>query len=106
MKTLHLLAAAAATLTLAGCREATDLRTTDAWRVNFGGTIGYSYVSVFTDPVTGCDYFMTDDGFLSPRLMPDGSQRCTASAGSSLAAPAPSITAPPPALPAHSATAH
>lgn len=88
-KTIALCAALAL---LGGCRNATNVGVTDAWRINFGGVAGYGYVSIFTDPQTGCDYFMTDDGFLSPRLQPDGSHFCR----TGLKPPTPTITAPAP----------
>jgi hypothetical protein len=63
-------------IALASCtRDATPATLSDAYRVTFGAT-GYAYISIFTDPVTGCDSYMTDDGFLSPRLRPDGTQMC------------------------------
>lgn len=89
MKSLVLIAIGAGALALTGCRNATDVGVTDAYRVSFGG-MGYGYVSIFTDPQTGCDYFMTDDGFLSPRLTPAGGQVCR----SAIRAPSPSVGAP------------
>lgn len=70
-------AAALAIFAVAGCRAATYERTevTEGYVVKFS-TTEYAYISVWTDPETGCESYVTDDGFMSPRLNADGSQRC------------------------------
>lgn len=70
-------AAALAIFAVAGCRAATYERTevTEGYVVKFS-TTEYAYISVWTDPATGCESYVTDDGFMSPRLNADGSQRC------------------------------
>lgn len=64
-------------LAVAGCRASTYERTevTEGYRVAFSATEA-AYISVWTDPETGCESYVTDDGFMSPRLTADGSQRC------------------------------
>jgi hypothetical protein len=71
-----LLIAAACMAAVSCMRAAEDVAPQNVYRVNFGSSMGFAYVSVFTDPVTGCDYWMTDDGFMSPRLRRDGTQLC------------------------------
>lgn len=70
-------AAALAIFAVAGCRAATYERTevTEGYVVKFS-TTEYAYISVWTDPETGCESYVTDDGFMSPRLTSEGSQRC------------------------------
>lgn len=70
-------ATALAIFAVAGCRAATYERTevTEGYVVKFS-TTEYAYISVWTDPETGCESYVTDDGFMSPRLTADGSQRC------------------------------
>lgn len=72
--------AALAALALAGCRASTYERTeiTEGYVVKFSD-MEYAYVSVWTDPETGCQSYVTDDGFISPRLTADGMQRCVTS---------------------------
>lgn len=86
MKTVRLLAAAAVVLALSACgRSSTYERTevTEGYRVAFSD-LEYAYVSIWTDPATGCDSYVTDDGFMSPRLNADGTQRCAARAPAAL----------------------
>lgn len=79
--------AAAAVLVLASCsrNNVTYTESTAAYRVSFGAGV-YTYVNVWTDPETGCQSYVTDDGFMSPRLTAEGMQRCAA------VAPATSVT--------------
>lgn len=77
-RALKIIAAVSAlAMAVAGCRAATYERTdvTDGYVVKFS-TTEYAYFSVWTDPATGCESYVTDDGFMSPRLNADGSQRC------------------------------
>ena len=76
------IAAALAILAVAGCRAATYERTevTEGYVVKFR-TTEYAYISVWTDPETGCESYVTDAGFMSPRLTSDGSQRCPRTGG-------------------------
>ena len=77
-RTLKIVTAVSAlALAVAGCRAATYERTdvTEGYVVKFS-TTEYAYISVWTDPATGCESYVTDDGFMSPRLNADGSQRC------------------------------
>jgi general stress protein YciG len=70
-------ALAGAALGLGGCaRPAENVATDTNYRVSFGSLASYAYVGVFTDPETGCQSYVTDDGFMSPRLNADGTQRC------------------------------
>lgn len=68
-----------AALALAGCGrygsyEAT--RVSGGYRVDYPGIGEYTLINVWRDPVTGCEHYVTDDGFISPRLNADGTQRC------------------------------
>lgn len=77
-RTLKIVGAVSAlALAVTGCRAATYERTdvTEGYVVKFS-TTEYAYISVWTDPATGCESYVTDDGFMSPRLNADGSQRC------------------------------
>lgn len=77
-RTLKMVGAVSAlALAVTGCRAATYERTdvTEGYVVKFS-TTEYAYISVWTDPETGCESYVTDDGFMSPRLSADGSQRC------------------------------
>lgn len=67
-----------ALVVLTGCvrENVTYTEPTAAYRVSFGAGL-YTYVNVWTDPETGCQSYVTDDGFMSPRLTSDGMQRCT-----------------------------
>lgn len=74
-----ILLAAAAALALTGCTRGDSYETTaitQGYRVNPCASCAYIYVSVWTDPETGCESYVTDDGFMSPRLSVDGTQRC------------------------------
>lgn len=75
------LAAFVAVLALAGCGRSEVYETTQisqGYRIDPCTACAYIYVTVWTDPVTGCESYVTDDGFMSPRLGPDGMQRCLA----------------------------
>lgn len=78
MKKLAILAVSVAALLVAGWgRYSTYERTT----VSSGYIVMFSpgevaLINVWTDPVTGCESYVTDDGFITPRLNPDGMQRC------------------------------
>lgn len=77
MKRIIIVGAALAALALGACfRPSERVRTDTNYRVSFGGIDGSTYVGVFTDPETGCQSYVTDDGFMSPRLNADGTQRC------------------------------
>lgn len=79
MKTINLAVLGALALLMSACgRSATYENTgvSDGYRVDFPGLGGYSLINVWRDPQTGCESYMTDDGFMSPRLNADGSQRC------------------------------
>lgn len=81
-KITTLLAVAACALAAAGCsRNNVQYSESDtSYRVSYGAGI-YTYVNVWTDPDTGCESYVTDDGFMSPRLNADGMQRCNVPAG-------------------------
>lgn len=83
MKKFLILGAAALVLT-ACARPAERTTTSTNYRIDFGSLTDFAYVGIFQDPVTGCESYVTDDGFMSPRLNPDGTQRCAV-----VAAPAP-----------------
>lgn len=77
MKRLMICAALAATLALGACRSAPveEASPENSYRVPFGVTT-LVYVNVWTDPGTGCQYLITDDGFGQPRMLADGTQFC------------------------------
>lgn len=80
-RTLIAAALALSALALAACgRGYTDSAPSDGYRIDFPGSGSYAYVNVWRDPVTGCESYLTDDGFMSPRLNADGTQRCTTEA--------------------------
>jgi hypothetical protein len=81
MKKIVLLAAACAVaLIAAGCRSAPveSTRPEKSFRIPFGVTVKANavYINVWTDPDTGCQYLVTDEGFAQPRMTPDGAQAC------------------------------
>lgn len=88
-KNITILAIACAALTLVACgrNNVQHSETDTSYRVHFG-SLGYVYVNVWTDPETGCQSYVTDDGFLSPRLNADGMQRCNVSPPVALIVPA------------------
>lgn len=101
-----LIIAAVAALALAGCGRTAPVERTDpekSYRIYFGRDLVESgnkvYVNVWTDPDTGCQYLITDDGFAQPRMQGDGSQRCYRRGLPAADAGGP-ILPPPPALPA------
>lgn len=78
MKLIAGLCVAAVALAACGRNNVQYSETDTSYRISFGGTVGYTYVNVWTDPETRCQSYVTDDGFMSPRLNADGTQRCAA----------------------------
>lgn len=68
-----------ATMAVAACGRATTYERTTVtagYRVDFSDIGLYTLIQVWTDPETGCQSYLTDDGFMSPRLRADGTQVC------------------------------
>lgn len=76
-RSLIIAAAGMAALALSACRAAPVENTPveKSYRIAFRMD-NVVYVSPWTDPETGCEYLITDDGFAQPRMQNDGSQRC------------------------------
>lgn len=75
-KILALSMITASVLALSACTRPSEIVDVDKnYLVSFGSMSG-AYVGIFTDPETGCQSYVTSDGFMSPRLNPDGTQRC------------------------------